>query len=246
MTARDLLPDAVVRYGDHELAIIDLHVPREPNGTLLVLVHGGFWKQVFDRTHTRDQARALADAGYLVASPEYRRVGGGGGWPTTGDDVEAAVAALPELLAGLGLTWERAVMTGHSAGGHLALWLSSRPLSITFDVVVGIAPVCDLAMADALHLGSNAVARLLDGVPGSEADPMTLLGEPPSADVVLVHGTDDVPVPIALSRGFAAAHPWARLIELPGTGHFEFLDPSTAAFREVESAVRSGGVRRPR
>jgi pimeloyl-ACP methyl ester carboxylesterase len=181
-----------------------------------------------------------------VATPEYSRVGGGGGWPTTGTDLEDAVGALPGLLAGLGLTFDRVVMTGHSAGGHLALWLLSRPLAITFDVVVGIAPVCDLERAAALHLGSDAVARLLDGSPVTGADPMTLLVEPPSAEVVLVHGTDDEPVPVELSRGFAAAHPWARLVELPGTGHFEFLDPGTAAFRTVESVVRSGGVRRPR
>lgn len=233
MAQSSLLPDAVVRYGEHELAIIDLHVPSAPNGTLVVLVHGGFWKEVFDRTHTRDQARDLAERGYLVATPEYRRVRGGGGWPTTGDDLENAVAALPGLLAELGMTWERAVMTGHSAGGHLALWLLSRPLPIAFATVVGIAPVCDLARADELHLGNDAVARLLDGAPLTEADPMTLLETAPSAAVVLIHGTDDEPVPIELSRRFTAAHPWAPLTELPATGHFEFLDPSTAAWATV-------------
>lgn len=233
----DLLPDAVVRYGDHELAVIDLHLPPEPNGTLVVLVHGGFWKEVFDRTHTRYQARALAGAGYLVATPEYRRVGGGGGWPTTGADVEAAVSALPGLLSGLDVTFHRAALIGHSAGGHLALWLLSRSLPITFDVVVGIAPVCDLARADELHLGGDATARLLDGVPTEEADPMVLLTAPPTASVRLIHGTEDEPVPIGLSRGFAAAHPWAELLELPGTGHFEFLDPATAAWQSVLAAL---------
>jgi len=232
-----LLPDAVVRYDEHELAIIDLHLPRHPNGTLVVLVHGGFWKEVFDRTHTRDQARALADAGYLVATPEYRRVRGGGGWPTTGTDLENAVTALPGLLDGLGLAWDRAVMTGHSAGGHLALWLLSRPLPITFDVVVGIAPVADLARAQELHLGNDAVGRLLDGRPVTDADPMTLLTEAPAAHVVLIHGTEDEPVPIELSRRFTARHPWAPLTELPGTGHFEFLDPTTPAWAEVVATL---------
>jgi acetyl esterase/lipase len=233
----DLLPDAVVRYGDHELAIIDLHLPAAPNGTLVVLIHGGFWKEIFDRTHTRDQARALADAGYLVATPEYRRVRGGGGWPTTGADVEAAVTALPGLLDGLDLSWDRAVMTGHSAGGHLALWLLTRSLPIAFDLVVGIAPVCDLARADELHLGNDAVARLLDGAPLADADPMTLLTEAPSAAVRLIHGTDDEPVPIELSRRFTARHPWAPLRELPGTDHFEFLDPTTPAWAAVVEAL---------
>ena len=93
----DLLPDAVLRYGDHELAVVDVHLPAVPNGTLVVLVHGGFWKERYDRTHTRAQARALTAGGYVVVTPEYRRVGGGGGWPTTALDLEGA-ATTAELL----------------------------------------------------------------------------------------------------------------------------------------------------
>lgn len=234
----DLLPDAVVRYGDHELAVIDLHLPAVPNGTLVVLLHGGFWKQRWDRTHTRAQARALAEAGFLVATPEYRRVGGGGGWPTTARDVEAAVDALPTLLAGLDLSWERAVLTGHSAGGHLAAWLLTRPVTLPFAAVVPVAGVVDLALADALQLGSDAVARFLDGAPVADADPSTLLDAAPAARVTLLHGTDDDAVPIELSRRFVAAHPWASLVELPGVGHFEFLDPTSTAWSALTELVR--------
>lgn len=237
----DLLPDAVVRYGDHELAVVDLHLPRpgaaDANGTLVVLVHGGFWKQRYDRAHTREQARALADAGFLVATPEYRRVGGGGGWPTTALDVEAAVDALPHLLAELALTWDRAVLTGHSAGGHLATWLLSRPLSLELARVVPVAGVVDLVRADQLHLGDDAVTRFLDGAPVVEADPMTLLTVEPRAQVRLLHGTEDDTVPIELSRNFVAAHPWAALVELPGVGHFEFLDPTTSAWAALADAL---------
>ena len=86
------LPDATVRYADHEDAVVDLHLPRgsrpaDPETPLVVLLHGGFWKQEWDRRHTRTEARALADLGAVVATPEYRRVRGGGGWPVTGDDV---------------------------------------------------------------------------------------------------------------------------------------------------------------
>ncbi len=237
MTQSPRLPDAVVRYAEHEHAVIDLHLPETPNGSLVVLVHGGFWTEDFDRTHTRDQAGDLADRGYLVATPEYRRVRGGGGWPTTGTDLENAVSALPGLLADLDLTWDRAVMTGHSAGGHLALWLLSRPLPISFDLVVGVAPIADLARAHELNLGDNAVGRLLDGAPITDADPMSLLAEAPSAAVQLIHGTDDEPVPIELSYRFSALHPWAPLTVLPDTGHFEFLDPSTPAWAAVVAAL---------
>ncbi|HEY0775501.1 MAG TPA: hypothetical protein VGD51_15535, partial [Nocardioidaceae bacterium] len=91
------LPDAVVRYAAHDDGLIDVHLPAGPrpaDARLLVLVHGGFWKQAYDRKHTRAVAAALAAEGCVVATPEYRRVGGAGGWPTTADDVDAAVAAL--------------------------------------------------------------------------------------------------------------------------------------------------------
>ena len=76
-----MLPDATVRYADHDDAVIDLHLPDDPPDRLVVLIHGGFWKAEWDRRPTRPFARALADAGCLVATPEYRRVGIGGGWP---------------------------------------------------------------------------------------------------------------------------------------------------------------------
>ena len=237
MSESHLLPDTVVRYAEHDSAVIDLHLPSVPNGTLVVLIHGGFWKEQYDRTHTRGQARSLADAGFLVATPEYRRVGGGGGWPTTGTDLEDALSVLPGVAEAVGVGWDRAVMTGHSAGGQLALWLLSRPLPFELDVVVGIAPVCDLALAEELDLGSGAVARLLDGVPVTEADPMTLLEDEPAADVVLVHGTDDDEVPIELSRGFARTHRWAQLIPLHNVGHYEFLDPRSPAWVTVVNAL---------
>lgn len=237
----DLLPDAVVRYGDHDLAVVDLHLPANPAGTLVVLIHGGFWKQEYDRTHTRAQARALAEAGCVVATPEYRRVGGGGGWPTTATDVEHAVAALPGLLDGLGVPWQRAVLTGHSAGGHLALWLLSRSLPVAFEVVVPVAGVVDLVRAEELDLGGGAVTRFLDGADPAAADPMTLLGEAPAAAVRMVHGTADDTVPVELSRNFVASHPWAELDELPGVDHFAFLDPADPAWAAVVRALLAEG-----
>src|SRR6476646_9289544 len=55
------LPDATVRYAGHEDAVVDLHLPRgsrpaNPETPLVVLLHGGFWKQEWDRRHTRTQA----------------------------------------------------------------------------------------------------------------------------------------------------------------------------------------------
>lgn len=241
-------PDAVVRYADHADGVIDLHLPatRGPH-PLLVLVHGGFWKQAYDRRHTRPMSAALAAAGYVVAVPEYRRVGDGGtgGWPTTAEDVAAAVTALPGLLDGLGIATTSTTCLGHSAGGHLVLWLAARGIGVgEGDRVVGLAPVADLRAAARAGLGDDAVQALLGGSPEEapqaydEADPMTLLGPEPACEIAVVHGSDDDIVPVRISRGLAERHPFVKLHELAGVDHFAVIDPQSTAWPEVLGALR--------
>jgi acetyl esterase/lipase len=230
------LPDAVLRYDDHDDALLDVHLPEtrdaEPNGTTVLLLHGGFWKTEWDRTHTRELAVALAGAGFLVTTPEYRRVGPGGSgrWPRTGADVRRAATRLPELLGAIGRQVGTLRVTGHSAGGHLALWLATTDVSI--DRVVALAPVCDLREAIRRGLGSDATRAFLGAVDPDEADPMVLLDDRPAADLRIVHGVEDDVVPVDLSRGLVRRHPWVRLVEVPG-GHFEVIEPGSAAWPTV-------------
>jgi acetyl esterase/lipase len=187
-------------------------------------------------------ARALADRGLVVATPEYRRVGNGGGWPVTTDDVLLAVRRLPELLGRVGIEPAPLVLTGHSAGGHLALWLATTDLPV--QRVVALAPVCDLREATRLELGDHATSAFLDGADPAAADPMVLLADRPDAEVEIVHGVDDVDVPISLSRGLVAAHPWVRLHEVP-SGHMELIEPGSVAWPTVVAELTrhpSGGV----
>lgn len=245
-------PDAVVRYADHFDGVMDLHLPPgapESTSTRLVfLLHGGFWKVAYDRRHTRRLARALADRGSLVATPEYRRVGAGserhpedrGGWPITGHDVLQAATRLPGLIAGLGLAVPPAcTVAGHSAGGQLALWLLGQPNAVEglgVDRTVGLAPVCDLREAIRLELGGDATRAFLKDEDPDDADPMVLLDPAPDAEVVLVHATGDQDVPVALSRGFVAEHPWAHVREVPGD-HFAPIEPSGPAWEVVRPAL---------
>lgn len=233
------LPDATVRYAGHEDAVVDLHLPggarpSRPDTPLVVVLHGGFWKQEWDRRHTRPEARALADLGAVVATPEYRRVRGGGGWPVTGDDVHLAVRRLPELLAGLGIATGPMTLVGHSAGGHLALWLAGLELPVV--KVVALAPVCDLREAVRLGLGDDATQALLGDLDPSAADPMTLLEERPGREVAIVHGVDDDVVPVSLSRGLVARHPWVTLREVR-CGHMELIEPGSVAWPTVLTAL---------
>ncbi len=232
------LPDATVRYAGHEDAVVDLHLPggsrpTGPETPLVVLLHGGFWKQEWDRRHTRDQARALAELGAVVATPEYRRVRGGGGWPVTGDDVLLAVRRLPELLAGLGIATGRVPRVTPPAATSRSGW---PPWGCRVDRVVALAPVCDLGEAMRLHLGDDATQALLGDLDPGIADPMTLLDERPGCRIAIVHGEDDDTVPVSLSRGFAARHPWVDLHVVPG-GHMEPIEPGSVAWPTAVSAL---------
>jgi acetyl esterase/lipase len=239
------LPDAVVRYAAHDDGLIDVHLPAPAATTpapLVVLLHGGFWKQAYDRRHTRAVAAALAVEGYVVATPEYRRVGGAGGWPTTAQDVDDAVKALPGLLAGLDVTTTGTTVVGHSAGGHLALWLANQGHDL--DRVVGLAPVGDLRAAARERLGDGATQALLGGEPEEqperydEADPLTRLGIRPDCEVVVVHGSADDVVPLANSQGLVARRPFVDLRVLDGADHFDVVDPTSSAWPVVLGAVR--------
>jgi acetyl esterase/lipase len=236
-------PDAVVRYAAHDDGLIDVHLPATgPAGPLVVLLHGGFWKAAYDRRHTRAAAAALAAAGFVVATPEYRRVGGGGGWPTTAEDVDEAVGALPGLLEGLGVRATGMTVAGHSAGGHLALWLANRPHRL--DRVVGLAPVGDLRAAARERLGDGAAQALLGGGPDERpeaydaADPLTRLCTPPACEVVILHGSADDVVPVASSRSLGGACPFVDLRILDGADHFDLVNPTSTAWPAVVEALR--------
>ncbi len=245
-------PDLVLRYDDRPDALVDVFLPPSLGRParpyrLVVLLHGGFWRQEYDRTHLRPLADALARLDVVVALPEFRRIGGGGGWPVTGRDVMAALDRLPERVEGAAPGQvdpaEPFVLAGHSAGGHLALW-AARQAQDQVGCVVALAPVSDLVKGAEMGLGDGAVAELLGGRPldvpdaYADADPLPALsgGRP----VVIVQGTDDLQVPRELNRSVAerfAGCSQLQYVELPGVEHFALIDPLSPAWPTVRTAL---------
>jgi acetyl esterase/lipase len=254
LTRPALAPDVVVRYGPHPEHLVDVHLPaagRDTSGPapVAVLLHGGFWRQEFDRTHLRPMAEALAVRGYVVATPEFRRSGGDGGWPMTFRDVRAALGSMTSCLdeAAPGRADpESVVVVGHSAGGHLAIWACLQPEAPRVGAVVALAPVADLYEAYRRGLGDGAVVALMGGGPDDHpedyaaADAAHLLTARTDDDVpvVVVHGSEDDRVPADMSR--ALRHVDYR--ELPGIEHFGLIDPRSRAWADVLDAI---GATRP-
>lgn len=235
-------------------------MPSAGPAPLVLFFHGGFWRAQYDRRHTATLAAALAKAGFAACTPEYRRIGQpGGGWPGMFDDVVAAADNLPRLVAEAAgqPDPERVVLAGHSAGGHLAMWAAARhrlPAGTPWYLpapagagVVALAPVGDLAAAQARGLDDHVADLLMGGGPDhyperyALADPAQLI--PLGCPVRIVHGTRDDRVPHEMSREYvahatAAGDP-VTLDELPGCGHFELIDPLSAAWPTVLAAFQA-------
>jgi acetyl esterase/lipase len=248
--------DELVAYGSHPQQDAEVTFPDASAfpAPLILLFHGGFWREQWNRDHLRPFVAALAAAGYAVANIEYRRVGGDGGWPNTLIDAATATDTLPELIEALqpGRIRRDAVVTlGHSAGGHLCLWTALRsqlpegaPGRVTtrpaLAGVVSLAGAVNLTEAYRLNEGNGAVVQFLLGSPEevpdryAAADP-SLIGAPP-LPVVLIHGEKDDVLHVEMSREYASRF-GATMAELEGGSHMDMVDPESAGWPLLLNAL---------
>lgn len=261
-------PDSTASYGDHPDQVVDFYAPRGGGrAPLVVVLHGGAWRAPYDRRHITPFVDYLARRGFAVANVEYRRgrdipAQGGGGpvagrWPETFDDVAAALDALP----GLARTHlpqadpRRTVVTGHSAGGHLALWAAARhvlPAGAPWRLdappplrgVVALAPIAHFERAVELDVCGGAVRQLLGGDADFEtragcADPAVLL--PTGIATAVVQGREDTVVPQAVAEAYvdaaAKAGEMVGLTLLDDVGHFPLIDPAADACAVVAEEI---------
>jgi acetyl esterase/lipase len=211
-------------------------------GDVAVLIHGGFWRDRYDRTEMHRIGNDLAAAGWTTWNLEYRRLGSGGGFPETLEDVAAGIDA----LAGVdGLEpGGRVVAIGHSAGGHLAAWAATRPQPrVPLTGVVAQAGVLDLELGHELGLSGGVVAELMHGTPQERpedyaaASPRARL--PLGVPALVVTGGADTVVPPRISREFATAARAAGddvvLHEEPGEEHMGHVEPGNPLWLAVRA-----------
>ena len=244
----------VERYGEAGQQDGEWWVPAR-GGRLptVVLVHGGFWRPGFDRGLQEEVAADLVARGLLVWNLDYRSAAEP--WPTTLTDVAAGYDRLATGRFADRVDPARVAVVGHSAGGHLALWLGSRhrlpagapgaaPRGPRPALVVAQAPAAALAQGAREDLGGGAVLALLGGGPDevadryAVADPVALL--PTGVRTACQHGERDDVVPLRQSEAYvraaSAAGDDAVLTRLPG-GHFDHLDPRSAAGQALRDAL---------
>ncbi len=246
--------DAKIAYGPGAQQFGELWLPTGQGPfPVVVLIHGGCWQADLPGTELMDYLAAdLRDRGQAVWNLEYRRIGhSGGAWPGTFGDIATGLDHLRAIAVTRALDLSRVVLVGHSAGGHLATWAAARsglpagsallvadPLPVSG--VVSLAGINDLEAFRATGPDRCGGPQTIDDLvsvatrAGQDvyADTSPARLPAPAAPVVVISGELDPIVPPAFGPPFAAR--WsATELTIKDAGHFELIDPTSPAWREV-------------
>ncbi|WEK43723.1 MAG: alpha/beta hydrolase [Candidatus Sphingomonas colombiensis] len=253
--------DRTIAYGADPYQKVDLWLPTGdgPHPTVM-MVHGGCWQsEIADRTLMDWIADDLRSSGIAVWNIDYRGVDRpGGGYPGTFEDAAAAADLLMVHAAEFRLDTRRIVAVGHSAGGHLALWLAGRPrlpadsplrrdrpLAIAHVISLGGLPDLEATAASPDNgCGTEVIARLIDisrTAPFADTSIPHLL--PLGVPHDLVNGREDLIIPYRFATDYltraTTAGDRVALHTIPATGHVELIAPETPAWTAARTLIRA-------
>lgn len=254
--------DARIAYGPDSLQFGELRLPAGGGPfPVAIVIHGGCWVHAYAAVQNAAAlADALRDAGIATWNVEYRRRDNpGGGWPGTLRDVGQAADSLRAIARRYPLDLTRVVAIGHSAGGHLGLWLAARhklastsalhvatPLPI--HGVVSLAGPGDLRdfneYGDAV-CGPGTIPRLLGGSPSEvaerwhDASPSSFL--PLGVPQVMLAGEFDRIMPRERLERWAHSARLAgdsvEVIVVPKAAHHEVMSPASVTWPAIRDAM---------
>lgn len=239
-----------IRYGIDSEQFGDLYLPL-PHGSraslfpVLILIHGGYWKDNHDLNSyaTSQLIPELIASGWAVWNIEYRRMDSDGAnikapWPAVFADVASAVDSLRLFAESYLLDTKNVSVLGHSAGGCLALWAASRrqipaesqlfnsnPLVIQRAISIG--GVLSLTHPELL-CQPHQILKLTGGSALDwperyrACDPAQLYD--PSVHTLVIHGEKDDTVHVEQALNYFKKAPKNYLLEIwPDADHFSML-----------------------
>ena len=243
-------PDATVSYGADALQVVDIWQPdaakfgRGPHPAV-VMIHGGCWQTaIAERDIMNWIADDLRSHRVGVWNIEYRGVDRGGGYPGTYIDVGAAADMFVAKRAAFGFKKSAPmVVIGHSAGGHLSLWLARRSALAKGDALRGANPArFDLAISQGGLPDLRAQATLVDHGCGTESATAMAGGafsrvSPPEmpkgrARELQFNNDLDSIAPPAFGKAYGA-----DMVVTLGEGHAELIAPETVSWGKQRAEI---------
>lgn len=247
-----------IAYGADPLQYGELYLPKSKGAhPLIVMLHGGCWRADLPGLELQQPlTEALVAHGWAVWNLEYRRIGhAGGAYPGTFQDVGKGIDAVRGFAKANRIDLQRVVFMGHSAGGHLAAWAAGRPRiaqtsplwskdPVLPNAVVTLAGLNDLENyrdkgTDACG-GPGTVESLVDAKGRGEGayddtSPARLLPLDRGQIVVSAEHDHVIGPPLGEAYGSKAikAGDPVQVITIPGAGHFELIDPGSAAWKTL-------------
>ncbi len=197
--------------------------PPPPDASVLLYFHGN----AEAAAHNLPLAAELRARDFGVFLAEYRGYGGLPGSPSEEGLYADGEAALAEL-GRLGVPPSRVVLVGRSLGSGVAVELATRHR-------VG-AVVLVSAYTSIVDMGRTVAGPLARLVIRDRFDSLSKIARVASP-VVLLHGTRDDVVPVAMGRRLSAARPDARWVEVPEATHNDFPGLAGLVAREVEAVL---------
>ena len=225
LTAHITMPHNTNTYGDGPDHLVDvLNADVDGPAPIAVVVHGGFWRDVWKRDIMAPLCAAVSQLGWSTVNVEYTR--GRDSFPQANNDIARSIAWVRDNADALEFDTSRIVVIGHSAGGYLALRAAHSDAALAG--AIALAPVTDLRAISAERPADDPAEAFIgcdrETNPGLW-DSAELNGEP-LVPVHLIHGAlDDIVAP-SHSIDYVKKHPSvATHITVGGVGHMGIVDP---------------------
>jgi arylformamidase len=200
-----------VKYGPAPRERFDFFSATKPDAPTFVYVHGGYWQ-----SRAKEEVAFVAEGplacGMNVALAEYTLAP-----DASMTQIVAEIGRLLDVLVARG--HRKLILSGHSAGGHLAAMHRGHPAvshALAISGLFDLEPISAGSLNDKLGLSAQEIARY---------SPMQHIDS--GAPMVVSVGDAELPELIRHSRDYAsactAAGEHASYVPVPGANHFSIL-----------------------
>jgi acetyl esterase/lipase len=249
--------EANLAYAEHPQTVLDVYAPKDArpqDRPAVILIHGGGWVGG-SREQMTGYVVPWLTRGFVVANIGYRLAGVAPA-PAAVEDVIAAARWFRDNAKRWNVNKDQIVVTGNSAGGHLALMVGLASKAARMGKPVKVAAVVNfygITDVEDQLAGPNqrtyALQWIPDGLDRTElarrVSPLLYVRRdaPP---VLTIHGSADEVVPydhgVRLTRALRDAGADAELIPVPNGGHGFSNDVMTDIFDRVFRWLERRGI----